>query len=137
MDARCPRCGGGPVMAMEARGSGTVGRKPGVRPDLDPVLAQRPVGAMGERSRSGPGVEGGGEAVLVVALAEVPVLVLGDAVVDVVVEDMLWEARKGARGETSRGGPEAGRGLKGGAKLSWWSPWRKSRCLSWGMRWWT
>ena len=76
-------------MAMEARGSGTVGRKPGVHPVLEPMLARRSVGAMGQRSRSGPGAEGGGEAVLVVASAEVLVLVLGDAVVDVVVEDML------------------------------------------------
>ena len=112
MDARCPRWGGGPVMAMEARGSGTVGRKPGVRPVLEPVLARRFVEAIGVKSRSGPEAEGGGEAVLVAALAEVPVFVLGDAVVDEVVEDMLWEARKGARGEKSRGG--ATRTVKGG-----------------------
>ena len=37
-------------------------------------------------------------------LAEVPVLGLGDAVVDVVGEHMLREARKGARGGKSRGG---------------------------------
>ena len=76
-------------MAREARGSGTVGRKPGVRPVLEPVLPRRSVGAIGERSRSGPGAEGGGEAVFVMALADVPVFVLGDAVVDAVVEDML------------------------------------------------
>ena len=112
MDARCPRCGGGPVMAMEARGSGTVGRKPGVRPVLEPVVARRSVGAMGERSKSGPGAEGGGQAILVVTLSEAPVLGLRDAVVDVVGEDMLREARKGARDEKSRGG--AARTVKGG-----------------------
>ena len=68
---------------------------------------------MGERSRSGPGAEGGGEAVPVVARADVPVAVLGEAVVDEVVEDMaLWETRRGARGEKARGG--ATRTVKGG-----------------------
>ena len=99
-------------MAREARGSRTVGRNPGVRPILEPVKARRSVGAIGERSRSVPGAEGGGEAVLVVALVEVPVVVLGEAVVDAIVEDMLWEARKGARGEKSRAGDT--RSVKGG-----------------------
>ena len=58
MDARCPKWGGGPVMAREARGSGTVGRKPGAV--LEPVLARRSVGAMGERSERRPGAEEGG-----------------------------------------------------------------------------
>ena len=98
-------------MAMEARGSGTVGRKPGVRPVLEPVLARSSAGAIGEKSRSGPEAEGGGESVLAVASAAVPVL--GDAVVDEVVEVMsLWEARQGARGEQARGG--ATRTVKGG-----------------------
>ena len=114
MDARCPRWGGGPLlMAREARGSGTVGRNPGVRPVLEPVVARRSVAAMGERSRSGPGAREGGEAILVVTLAEAPVLGLEDAVVGVVGEDMLRETRKqGARGEKSRGG--ATRTVKGG-----------------------
>ena len=113
MDARCLRWGGGPpLMAKEARGSGTAGRKPGVRPVLEPVMAQRSVGAMGERSRSGPGGEGGGEAVLVMTLgAEVPELGLGDEVGEV-GEDMLREARNGARDEKSRGGYT--RSVKGG-----------------------
>ena len=85
MNARCPRWGGGPsLMAREARGSGNVGRNPGVRPVLEPVVARRSVGAMGDRSKSGPGAEGGGEAILVVTLEEAPVLGLGDTVVDVV-----------------------------------------------------
>ena len=99
-------------MAWEARGSGTLGRKPEVRPVLEPVVARMSVGAMCERSKSRPGAEGGGEAILVVTVAEAPVLGLGDAMVDVVGEDMLLEARKGARGEISRGG--ATRTVKGG-----------------------
>ena len=112
MDARYTRWGGGSVMAREARGSGTVGRSPGVRPVLEPVKARRSAGGIGERSRSGPGAEGGGEAVLVVAWADVPVVVLGDAVVDEVVEDILLEARRGARGEKAPG--RATRMVKGG-----------------------
>ena len=71
-----------------------MGRNPGVWPVLEPVEARRPAGAIVERSRSGPGAEGSGEAVLVVAWVDVPVVVLGDAVVDEVVEDMLWEVRR-------------------------------------------
>ena len=104
MDARCPRWGGGQlVMTREARGSGTVGRKPEVRPVLEPVLARRSVGAMGERSKSGPGAEGGGKAIVVG---------LGDGVAEVPGEDMLQEACNGARGEKSRGG--CTRSVKGG-----------------------
>ena len=44
--------------------------------------------------------------------AEVPVLGLGDDVAEVLEEDMLREARNGARGEKSRGG--ATRTVKGG-----------------------
>ena len=63
------------------------------------------MGTIGERSRSEPGAEGGGEVILVVAWTEVPVVDLGEAVVDVVVEDMaLREARRGVRGKSSRGG---------------------------------
>ena len=68
---------------------------------------------VGERSRSGRGAEGAGEAVLVrVSGPEVVVLALGNTVADVVGEDMLREARKGARGENSQGG--ATRSVKGG-----------------------
>ena len=112
MDARCTRWGGGPVVAREARGIGPVGRNPGVRPVVEPVEARRSAGAIGERSRSGPGAEGGGEAILVVAWAEVPVVGFGEAVVDEVIENMLWEARREARGEKARGG--ATRTVKGG-----------------------
>ena len=112
MDARHTRWGGGPVMAREARGSGTVGRNPGVRPVLESVEARRSAVAIGERSRSGPGAEGGGEDVLVVDWAEVPVVGLGEAVVDAVVRGMLWEAREGARGKKSLAGGT--RSVKGG-----------------------
>ena len=79
-----------------------MGRKPGVRPVPDTVVARRSMGEMGERSNSGPGVQGGGEAMLAVTSAETPVLSLGDAMVGVVGEDMLLEARKeGARGDKS------------------------------------
>ena len=112
MDAKCPRWGGGPVMAMEVRGSGAVGRKPGVRPVLAPVEARRSAGAIGERSGSGPGAKGGGGAILVVSWAEVPVGAVGEAEVDEVLEDMLWEARMEAKGEKARGGST--RTVKGG-----------------------
>ena len=106
MGARYPRWGGGPsVVERKARGSGTVGRNPGVRPVPEPVLARRSMGDISERSRSGPGAERGDEAVLVVILgAEVLMLDLGDGVAEVLEEDMLREARNGARGEKPRGG---------------------------------
>ena len=66
------------------------------------MLARRSVGALGERSKSGPGTEGGGEAALVVIWgAEVVVVGLGDDVAGVLEENMLREARNGARGEQS------------------------------------
>ena len=67
---------------------------------------------MGGRSRSGPGAEGGGEAILAVACAEVPMVFLGEVVVDKFLEDMLWETRREASGAKARGG--ATRTLKGG-----------------------
>ena len=100
------------MVVRKARGSGTVGRNPGVRSVPEPVLARRSVGGIGERSRSGPGAEEGGEAVLVVILgAEVLVLGLGDGVAGA-EKDMLREAHNGARGEKSRGGDT--RSVKGG-----------------------
>ena len=95
------------------RGNGAVGRNLGVRPVPEPLLARRSMGGIGVRSKSGPGAEGGGEAVLVVILgAEVLVVGLGDGVVEVLEEDMLREARNGAGGEKSRGGYT--RSVKGG-----------------------
>ena len=97
MGAKCPRWDGGPSAAVgKARGSGAAGRKPGVRPVPEPVLSRMSVEGIGEKSRGGRGAEGDGEADLV--------LVLGAEVAEVVEEDMLREARNGARGEKSRGG---------------------------------
>ena len=97
MDAKCPRWGGGPSLEVgKARGSRAAGRSPGVRPVPEPVLARRFVAGIGERSRSGRGAEGGGEAV------RVPVL--RDVVAEVVEEDMLREARNGVRAENREGG---------------------------------
>ena len=105
MGARCPRWGGGPSLEVgKVRGIAAVGRNPGVRPVPEPVLARRSVGGIDERSKSGPGAEGGGEVVLMVTL--------GDDVAEVLGEDMLREARNGARGEKSRGGGT--RSVKGG-----------------------
>ena len=42
------------------RGRGAVGRNPGVRPVLDPVMALTSVKPIDEKSRSGPEVEEGG-----------------------------------------------------------------------------
>ena len=78
-----------------------------------PPQSLNPSEGIGERSRSGRGAEGGGEAVLVrVSGAGVLVLVLRDEVADEVQEDMLREARHGARGEKSQGGHT--RSVKGG-----------------------
>ena len=114
LDAVYTRWGRGPSLERgKVRGSGAAGRSPGVRPVLEPVLARRSVEGVGEKSRSGRGAEGVGEADLVRgAGSAVEELVLGKAVADVVVEDMLREARKGARGEKARGG--ATRTVKGG-----------------------
>ena len=82
MDVRYARWGGRPVVARETRGTGAVGRNPRVRPVLEPVQARRSAGSMDRRSRSGPGTEAGGEAILAVAGAEVSVVVLGEVAVD-------------------------------------------------------
>ena len=83
-----------------------------MRPVLDPVMALRSVEPIGEKSRSGPEVEGGGNPVLVLAWAAVPVICLGDGAVDDVVDMALQEARKAARGVKTWGG--ATRTVKGG-----------------------
>ena len=76
------------------RCEGAAGRSPGVRPVLEPVLALKSGEGGGEKSRRGRGAERAGLA------AE---LILGGAVAEVVVEDMvLLEARRGARGERAR-----------------------------------
>ena len=73
MCAQWSRWGGGPPLAVRAaRGTGVVGRSPGVRPVADPALARRSVEPIGEKSKSGPDVGGGGDPVLVLMLAAVP-----------------------------------------------------------------
>ena len=101
--ARCRRWRGGPgVAAWKARGSGAAGRNPRVRPVSESELPRMSVESTGEVSRGGREAEGGDEAVLLRVLEG-----------EVVGEDMLREARKGARGENSRGGP-MGPVVKGG-----------------------
>ena len=95
MGAKCPTWDGGPSVAVgKARGSGAAGRSPGVRPVPEQVLPRMSVDGNGERSRGGRGAEGD-------CKKAVLVLVLGAEAVE---EDMLREARNGARGEKSRGG---------------------------------
>ena len=94
MGAKCPRWDRGPLVVVgKARGSGAAGRNPGVRPVPGPVLPRMSVDGTGERSRGGRGAKGDGKAVLLFVLGA-----------EVVGEDMLREARNGARGEKSRGG---------------------------------
>ena len=93
--------GWGPsLIAREASGSGTVGRKPGVRPVLEPVVARRSVEAMGERSKSGPGTEGRGEVALVV--------ILGDEVAEV-LEKTCYGRLAMEQGAKNRGAGTHGR----------------------------
>ena len=81
------------MAVWKARGSGAAGRNPGVRPAPESELPRMSVEGTGERSRGGREAEGDGEAILVSVLGA-----------EVVEEDMLREARNGARGEKSRGG---------------------------------
>ena len=74
-------------------GSEEAGRNPRVRPVPELELARISVVGTGEVPRGGRVAEGDGEAVLLRVLAG-----------EVVGEDMLREAREGARGEKSQGG---------------------------------
>ena len=56
-------------------------RSPGVRSVADPVLARRSVEPIGERSKSGPDVGGGGDPVLALMWAAVPEVGLGEEAV--------------------------------------------------------
>ena len=103
--AQWSKWGGGPPLAVRAaRGTGAVGRSPGVRPVADPVLARRSVEPMGEKSKSGPDVGGGGDPVLVLMWAAVPEVGLVEGAVDDALDMVLREARKAARGVKTRGG---------------------------------
>ena len=90
------------MAAWMARGSGVAGCNLRVRPVPKPELPRMSVEGTGEVSRGGREAEGDGEAVL-----------LSIVEAEVVGEDMLREARKGARGEKSRGG-YMGPTVKGG-----------------------
>ena len=90
------------MAAWKARGSGAAGRNPRVRPVPEPKLLRMFVECTGEVSRGGREAERDGEAVWLRVLER-----------DMLGEDMLQEARKGARGEESRAG-HMGPVVKGG-----------------------
>ena len=95
--------GGDPwVAAWKARGRGEAGRNPRVRPVPEPELLRMSVEGTGEASRGGREAEEDGVAVLLRVLEG-----------EVVGGNMLQEARKGTRGEKSRGG-HMGPVVKGG-----------------------
>ena len=83
-----------------------------MRPVVDPVLTRRSVEPMGEKSKSGPDVEGGGNPVLVLMWAAVPEVGLVEGAVDDALDMVLRDARKAARGVKTRGGVT--RTVKGG-----------------------
>ena len=90
------------MAAWKARGSGVAGRNPRVRPVPEPKLLLMFVEGAGEVSRGGREAERDGEAVLLRVLEG-----------EMVGEDMLREARKGARGGKPRAG-HMGPVVKGG-----------------------
>ena len=83
-----------------------------MRSVADPVLARRSVEPIGERSKSGPDVGGGGDPVLALMWAAVPEVGLGEEAVGDTGDMVLREARKAARGVKTRGGVT--RTVKGG-----------------------
>ena len=84
-------------------GRGESGRNPRIRPLPEPEMSQKTVDATGEVLRGGCVAEGDGGAAMVLSEGAEAVLLAVLAAV-VVREDMLREAREGARGEKSRGG---------------------------------
>ena len=98
-------------MAWKARGSGEAGRNPRVRPVPEPELSRIFVDGTGEASRGGREAEGDSRAATV--SVGVGASLLGVLTAEVVREDMLREARKGARGEKSRVG-HMGSAVNGG-----------------------
>ena len=130
-EARYRRWGGGPrgptLKALGGRGE--LGRNPRVRPVPEPEMSRKAVDSTGEVLRGGCVAEGDGGATMVLSVdAEAGLLTFLTVVVEVdggaamvlsegaeavllavlaaevVKEDMLREARKGTRGEKSRGG---------------------------------
>ena len=89
------------MAAWKARGSGEAGRNPRVRPVSEPELSRISLDGIGEVSRGGREAEGDGRAATV--SVGVGAVLLGVLTVEVVRDDMLREALKGARGEKSRG----------------------------------
>ena len=100
------------MAAWKARGdSGEAGRNPRVRPVPEPEMSRIAVNGTGEVPRGGCVAEGDGRAATVsVGVEAVLLRVLPK---EVVREDMLRAARKGARGEKSPGG-HMGPAAKGG-----------------------
>ena len=90
------------MAAWKTRGSGEAGRNPWVRSVPEPELSRISVDGTGEVSRGGHEAEGDGRAAPV--SVGVGAVLLGVLTVEVVREDILREARKGARCEKSRGG---------------------------------
>ena len=91
------------MAARKARvGSGKSGRNPRVRPIPEPELSRMSVDGTGEVSRGGRVAEGDGRVATVSVGVEAGLLRV--LTVEVVGEDMLREARKGARGEKSQRG---------------------------------
>ena len=90
------------MAAWKACGSGEAGRNPRVRPVPEPELSRISVDGTGEVSRGGREADGDGRVAMV--SVGVGAVLLGVLTVEVIQEDMLREARKGARGEKSRGG---------------------------------
>ena len=86
-------------------GRGESGRNPRIRPLPEPEMSQKTVDAMhtGEVLRGGCVAEGDGGAAMVLSEGAEAVLLAVLAAV-VVREDMLREAREGARGENRKGG---------------------------------
>ena len=93
-------------------GRGESGRNSRVPPVPGPEISRIAVDATGEVLRGGCVAEGDGGTASVLSEGAEAVL-LAVLAVEVVREDMLREARKGARGEKSRGG-HMGPAVKGG-----------------------
>ena len=91
------------MAAWKARGgSEEAGRNPRIRLVPEPEMSRIAVDGTGEVPRSGCVAEGDRRAATV--FVGVEAVLLGVLTVEMVWSDMLREARKGARGEKSRGG---------------------------------
>ena len=103
------------MAAWKARGGrGEAGRNPRVRPVPEPEMSRIAVDVTGEVPRGRCVAKGDGGAATVSVGVEA--VLLGVLTVEVVREDMLREARKGATGEKSRGG-HMGPAVNGGCSV--------------------